>query len=95
MICRRTSHRAFHHAVALSVAVISCFVLTEICHADLLDDGNFSMATSGTQTSNSAWTLTVNLPDGTDPAAQFQSGFANAQNTGAGGTEPPGTGTGV
>lgn len=63
--------------------------------AALLQDGNFSMATSGTTTSNSAWQLISNMPDGTNRAAQFQTGFANAQNTGVGGPEPPGTGTGI
>ncbi|MCA9292232.1 MAG: hypothetical protein KDA20_00280 [Phycisphaerales bacterium] len=63
--------------------------------ANLLDDGNFSMATSGGLSSNSAWSLTANTPDGFNLGAQFQTGFANAQNTGVGGTEPPGTGTGI
>ncbi len=63
--------------------------------ANLLDDGAFSNADSGAQTSNSAWVLTVNFPDTVDDAAQFQTGFANAQNTGVGGTEAPGTGAGV
>ena len=62
---------------------------------ELLDDGNFSLAASGAQTSNSAWVLTVNFPDTVDDAAQFQTGFANAQNTGVGGSEAPGTGAGV
>lgn len=63
--------------------------------ASLLSDGNMSLATSGTLTSNSGWSLSANTPDGTNLAAQFQTGFANAQNTGVGGPEPPGTGTGV
>lgn len=62
---------------------------------NLLDDGNFSMATSGGLISNSAWTLTANTPDGNNLGAQFQSGFANAQNTSVGGTEPAGTGAGI
>jgi len=40
--------------------------------ANLLDDGSFDLAASGTQTSNSAWVLTVNFPDQTNPAAQFE-----------------------
>lgn len=63
--------------------------------AVLLQDGNLSLATSGSTTSNSAWQLAVNTPDGTNLAAQFQTGFANAQNTGVGGPEAPGVGTGV
>lgn len=63
--------------------------------ASILDDGSFSLANSGTQTSNSAWVLAVDFPDGASGAAQFQTGFANAQNTGAGGSEAPGTGAGV
>ncbi|MEQ8212017.1 MAG: PEP-CTERM sorting domain-containing protein [Lacipirellulaceae bacterium] len=63
--------------------------------ASILSDGDFSLATSGSQTSNSAWQLISNFPDGVNRAAQFQTGFANAQNTGVGGPQPPGTGTGV
>ncbi len=61
----------------------------------LLIDGDFSLATGGSVTSNSAWSLTASTPDGANLAAQFQTGFANAQNTGVGGSQPPGTGTGV
>ncbi|MCB1866680.1 MAG: hypothetical protein KDG50_14775 [Chromatiales bacterium] len=63
--------------------------------ATLLDDGGFDAATSGSQTSNSNWVLTTNFPDTTNAGAQFQTGFANANNTGVGGTQPPGTGTGI
>lgn len=64
-------------------------------HATLLTDGNFSLATSGSTISNSPWQLVTNAPDGTNLGAQFQTGFANAQNTGVGGSEAPGTGTGI
>ena len=43
----------------------------------------------------SGWTLNASSPDGVDLAAQFQTGFANANNTGAGGTQSPGTGAGL
>lgn len=76
--------------VAVATLGLACPV-----QASLLDDGLLSAATSGTTTSNSAWQLATNMPDGTNRAAQFQTGFANAQNTGVGGPEPPGTGTGV
>lgn len=77
-------------------AFIACaLVATTSAHASLLADGNFSLATSGTQTSNSAWQLIANTPDGTNSSAQFQTGFANAQNTGVGGPEAPGVGNGV
>ena len=79
--------------------MISCVaagvLAPSMASAFLLDDGNLSAASSGAQTSNSAWSLVVNFPDGSDDAAQFQTGFANAQNTGVGGTEAPGTGTGL
>ncbi|BDS08001.1 hypothetical protein NT6N_30410 [Oceaniferula spumae] len=69
---------------------------TSMVHAaSILTDGEFDLATSGSTTSGSPWTLTVNSPDGTNPAAQFQTGFANANNTGAGGTQAPGTGAGL
>lgn len=57
---------------------------------NLLDDGSFTAADSGGQTSNSDWLLTVNFPD-SDDAAQFQGGFANAEN-GSGGPGDGGTG---
>ncbi|MCA9243974.1 MAG: PEP-CTERM sorting domain-containing protein [Phycisphaerales bacterium] len=62
--------------------------------ANLLDDGSFTAATSGSQVSNSAWTLTVDFPDPgapSDGSAQFQGGFANAEN-GSGGVGDGGTG---
>ena len=77
------------------ITVLLTVGLAGITHASLLSDGNFSLATSGSLTSNSDWSLTANSPDGNDLGAQFQTGFANAQNTGAGGTEAPGTGTGI
>lgn len=77
-------------AAALSLAM--CAVTAQ---ATLLDDGGFDLATSGGTVSNSDWVLTASTPDGTNLAAQFQTGFANADNTGVGGSQPPGTGTGV
>lgn len=79
---------------ALCAMGLMCSV-DNAAHASLLVDGNFSLATTGTTTSNSAWQLIANQPDGTNNGAQFQTGFANAQNTGVGGPEPPGTGTGI
>lgn len=76
-------------------AALAAIGLAYPANATLLSDGDFSLATTGSTTSNSAWNLSVNMPDGTNRAAQFQTGFANAQNTGVGGTQPPGTGTGV
>jgi|GEM_PF-3193738 len=78
--------------IAAAVGIVAA---AGVARANLLDDGNFSAATSGTQTSNSAWVLTANAPDGTNESARFQTGFANAQNTGVGGSEAPGVGTGV
>ena len=78
------------------LAVVCAFAaFTGSAQANLLDDGLFDNATSGSTTSGSAWVLTINMPDGTDRAAQFQTGFANANNTGVGGTQSPGTGTGI
>lgn len=79
----------------LTLAMAAAALLPVAANANLLDDGNFSAATTGSTTSNSDWSLTVNMPDGSDRAAQFQTGFANAQNTGVGGSEAPGTGAGV
>lgn len=73
-------------------AALSCAYTAQ---ASIISDGNFSFATTGTTTSNSGWILIANAPDGTNLGTQFQTGFANAQNTGVGGPEPPGTGTGV
>lgn len=79
----------------LTLAALAAALMPLSASAFLLDDGNFSLATTGSTTSNSAWSLVINMPDGVDRAAQFQTGFANAQNTGVGGTEAPGTGAGV
>ena len=76
---------------ALAAVLLPCMAEAQ----NLLDDGDLDLATSGTQTSNSDWVLTVNFPDTVNPAARFQTGFGNANNTGAGGTQAPGTGTGV
>ena len=77
-------------SVALVVTISATYT-----SANLLDDGTFDNAVSGTQTSNSAWVLTVNFPDGLDPSARFQTGFGNSENTGAGGSQAPGTGSGI
>ena len=70
-------------------AVALCFAVCAVSvQANLLDDGFLDLATSGSTTSNSAWVLTANTPDGAGLAAQFQSGFANANNTGAGERSP-------
>ena len=53
-------------------ALAFCLLTTSAVSANLLDDPGFELATGGTQTSNSAWTLTVNFPDGVSSAAQFQ-----------------------
>jgi len=81
--------------VAALTIVAATFSSSDALAQNLLDDGNLSLATTGSTTSNSAWALSINMPDGSDRSAQFQTGFANAQNTGAGGSEAPGTGTGV
>lgn len=81
--------------ISFSFAVCAAISWALPAQASILSDGNLSLATNGTTTSNSAWQLATNTPDGTNLAAQFQTGFANAQNTGVGGPEPPGTGTGV
>lgn len=74
------------------LAALAAALLTAPASAqNLLDDGSFTAATGGGQTSNSAWTLTVNFPDGMGSAAQFQGGFANAEN-GSGGPGDGGTG---
>ncbi|MEM7147061.1 MAG: PEP-CTERM sorting domain-containing protein [Verrucomicrobiota bacterium] len=79
----------------LTVASFLALSMSASEAANLLVDGNFSLAASGAQTSNSPWVLTVNFPDGSDDSAQFQTGFANSENTGVGGSEAPGTGAGV
>ena len=64
------------------LGVLACAVAASgSAHATLLDDGNFDNATSGTLTSGSAWQLIGNMPDGANNSVQFQTGFANAQNT--------------
>lgn len=80
---------------SICLVALATFFVGQSVDASLLQDGNFSLATSGSTDSNSAWTLLTNTPDGANRGAQFQTGFANAQNTGVGGPEPPGTGTGV
>ncbi|MEQ8211602.1 MAG: PEP-CTERM sorting domain-containing protein [Lacipirellulaceae bacterium] len=80
---------------SLFAAIALVAVLASSAQANLLDDGSFDDAMSGSTTSNSDWVLTINMPDGVDRAAQFQTGFANANNTGVGGTQAPGTGTGI
>lgn len=79
----------------LTLATLCVAGMVGTTHASLLVDGNFSLATTGSLTSNSPWQLIANMPDGTNRGAQFQTGFANAQNTGVGGPEAPGTGTGI
>ncbi len=79
-----------------SLAAVAAALLPLTANAtNLLIDGEFDLATTGTQTSGSPWVLTANSPDGSNKAAQFQTGFANANNTGVGGTQAPGTGTGI
>lgn len=80
---------------SISLAALVAILLTPSANASLLVDGDLSLATNGGLTSNSPWSLIANQPDGSNLGAQFQTGFANAQNTGAGGPQPPGTGTGV
>jgi hypothetical protein len=56
-------------------AVLTLAVCAASAQASLLDDGSFDLATTGTQTSNSAWVLTANFPDPvtpTDASVQFQ-----------------------
>lgn len=55
-----------------TTAFTACLLSAALAHASLLDDPGFALATGGGQTSNSAWTLTVNFPDGAEDAAQFQ-----------------------
>lgn len=77
---------------SLVAAFSSVVLLAATAQAqNLLDDGSFTAADSGGQTSNSDWVLTVNFPDG-DDAAQFQGGFANAEN---GSGNPGDGGTGI
>ena len=53
---------------------------------NLLDDPGFGAATSGTLTSNSAWSLNVSLPDGVNFAGQFQDGAFASDPTDAANT---------
>jgi len=63
----------------LLTGVLACCVVLAVSGPagagvmNLLDDPSLELATDNTQTSNSDWTLTVNFPDGSDPAAQFSS----------------------
>ncbi|MCA9266081.1 MAG: hypothetical protein KDA60_19610 [Planctomycetales bacterium] len=54
-----------------SLAIVAAFC-TSPAIANLLDDGGFELSDGNSQTSNSAWQLNVNFPDGTGSAAQFQ-----------------------
>ncbi len=82
--------------LSTSGAALACaLVVPGAADATLLDDGAFDNATSGSTTSGSAWQLITNMPDGANLGAQFQTGFANANNTGVGGTQAPGVGTGI
>ena len=80
--------------LALALAVMA----TPAYAQNLLTNGafdTFSTATAPDPTTAPGWDLAINTPDGTDRSAQFQTGFANANNTGAGGSQAPGTGAGV
>lgn len=59
------------------------FTLLTPINQNLISDGSFELATSGTQTSNSNWSMTAQT-DGVEPAAQFQNATwaAGAGNTG-------------
>lgn len=62
-----------------SAAMIAAALAPVVANANLLDDGDFDLATSGTITSNSAWSLVSDVPNGVDFAAQFQvGGFARS-----------------
>ena len=60
----------------LSSAAVILVSFATPSNAALLDDPGFEAATTGTQTSNSDWVLTVNFPDAVQPAAEFREGFA-------------------
>lgn len=75
----------------LAASAVALFATTAQAQ-NLLDDGSFTNAAGGGQTSNSDWVLTVNFPDGVEDAAQFQGGFANAEN---GSGNPGDGGTGI
>ena len=63
--------------------MVDNFTLLTPLNQNILADGSFELATSGTQTSNSNWTL-IAPSDGVEPAAQFQSATwaASSGNTG-------------
>ena len=52
-------------------AMVDAFTLMSPASQNLMSDGSFELATSGTQTSNSSWVMTAQS-DGVEPAAQFQ-----------------------
>ena len=61
-----------------AAAIVSLGIISTQASANLLDDGSFDLAATGTQTSNSNWVLSVNFPDNVNPSAQFeQSSFAS------------------
>lgn len=59
-------------------AMLSLVVFAATAQANLLDDPSFEAATDNTQTSNSAWTLTADVPGapngGTEASAVFEDG---------------------
>ncbi len=63
--------------------MVDAFTLLSPINQNIIADGSFELATSGTQTSNSNWTMTAQS-DGFEPAAQFQSATwaASSGNTG-------------
>ena len=64
--------------ISVCIALISVTMFSVTARATLLDDGSFDLATSLSQTSNSAWVLNVNFPDQNNASAQFRaSGFAS------------------
>lgn len=76
--------RLTHSTLALIAAALTPWT----ANANLLDDGDFDLATSGSITSNSDWSLVSNVPNDVDFSAQFQvGGFARsdgAAGSGAG-----------
>ncbi len=64
-------------------AMVDAFTLTSPTNQNLMNDGGFELAASGTQTSNSSWVMTAQS-DGVEPVAQFQSATwaASAGNKG-------------
>ena len=51
--------------------MVDAFTLLSPTNQNLMNDGSFELAVSGTQTSNSNWVMTAQS-DGVEPAAQFQ-----------------------